>query len=91
MGSYEPTYRARLAKLQFRIHAHDQRDLVKSLSEFVAELTILLDPLQAQVDIIRQRWHWFPNYKPQFQCTTSTIGLFEDAIRKRRDHFNSLK
>ncbi|MCJ1397255.1 hypothetical protein MMC11_000447 [Xylographa trunciseda] len=97
MGSYEPIYRTRLAKLQFRIHEYNPRDyaLVKSLSEFVTELTILLDPLQAQIKIIKQWYQWYMNDKPARSPSTprspSTTSLFEDAIKTRENHYNSLK
>ncbi|MCJ1384721.1 hypothetical protein MMC17_007839 [Xylographa soralifera] len=91
MGSYEPIYRTRLAKLQFRIHDYNRRDsaLVKSLSEFVTELTILLDPLQAQIKIIKQWYQW--HIDDEVAWPPSTSSLIEDTIKTRENHYNSLE
>jgi hypothetical protein len=90
MGSYEPTYRTRLAKLQFRIHNHDPRDyaLIKDLSGYVAEITILLDPLQAQITIIQKWRQW---YRQDVAQTSHLTNLFLEAISTREAHLNSLK
>ena|SRR5947209_8942932 len=90
MGSYELIYRTRLAKLQFRIYNHDPQDyaLIKDLSEYVAEITILLDPLHAQITIIKKWEQW---YLKDVAQTSHLTNLFLEAISTREAHFTSLK
>jgi hypothetical protein len=90
MGSYEPTYRTRLAGLQFRVHQYKYQDytLIKDLSDFVAEITILLDPLLAQVNILRKWQQW---YMEDVTQTNYITNLFQEAISTREAHLNSLK
>jgi hypothetical protein len=80
---------------EYQIHAGKDynlvvgHNLVKVLSDFVAELTILLDPLQSQINFLQkwqqlQRTDW-PAKSPL------TDSLFDDAINNRQVHLNSLK
>ena len=61
------------------------RTLVKDLSDFVAELTILLDPLQAQINILKkwQTWH-----RDEFQL--NHVHFFK-AIKDREIHLDIIK
>lgn len=93
MGSYEPTYRKRLSSLQYKIHTITERclnkDLIKYLSEFVAELTILLDPLQAQIKAL-QSWQQY-QHTALLAKSQPTDSTFDDAIKTRDVHLESLK
>jgi len=89
MGSYEPTYRKRLSSLQYQIHCTSDHHLVKLLSDFVAELTIVLDPLQAQITALR---HWHQCQQASWPAkSVLTEGIFEEAIKTREVHLDSLK
>jgi hypothetical protein len=64
-------------------------NLVKILSDFVAELTILLDPLQAQINFLQ---HWQQLQRTDWPAKSPlTDSLFDDAINSRQVHLNSLK
>ncbi|OCL02047.1 hypothetical protein AOQ84DRAFT_383087 [Glonium stellatum] len=89
MGSYEPTYRKRLSKLQYEIHLGNNHELVKNLSDFVAEMNILLEPLQIQIDILQQWQQWQQSDWPAKSQWTDS--LFDDAIKVRQVHLESLK
>lgn len=55
----------------------------------MAELTILLDPLQAQINALRR---WQQCQRADWPAKSQwTDGLFEDAIKVRQDHLDSLK
>lgn len=88
--SYESIYRTRLANLQFRIHTYNPLDdvLVKDLSGFVAEMTILLDPLLAQTIIIR---NWQQLYFKDVGQIPHVTDLFEEAIGTRETRLSQLK
>lgn len=92
LGCYEPTYRARLAKLQLLIYKNDRWDqsLVSDLSKYVAELAIICDPLQAQINILQQwrEWAWADSSAPH---SDSAANLFKEAIKARDDNLKSLK
>jgi hypothetical protein len=60
--------------------------LIKDLSVFVAELTILLGPLQIQINILKQ-WENLENVNRNH----ASVCSFEDAIEKRNVHVGSLK
>jgi len=65
------------------------KDLIKCLSEFVAELTIILDPLRAQIKFL-QFWQ---EYQRAAMLARSGLvdSTFDDAIKMRGVHFESLK
>jgi len=76
--------------LQFRIHNCDSKDyaLIKDLSELVAEITILLEPLQAQISIIQKWEQW---YLKDVAQTSHLNNLSVEDIRIRKAHLTSLK
>ena len=87
MGDYEPIYRKWLSGLRYRVHNYDKRDhtLIKSLSKFVGELNILLEPLQAQIDIILQ-WHeWYK------EAHGGRLDAYLKSLEKRKAHLDSMK
>lgn len=88
--SYKSLYRTRLAKLQFRIHTYNPLDyaLVKDLSGFVAEITIFLDPLHAQITIIR---NWQQLYFEDDSQIPHITHLFQEAISTRETRLSQLK
>jgi hypothetical protein len=80
---------------EYQIHASKDHNLVKGynlvkvLSDFVAELTILLDPLQSQINFLQQ---WQQLQRTDWPANSPlTDSLFDDAINSRQVHLNSLK
>jgi hypothetical protein len=80
---------------EYQIHTGNDHNLVKGynlvkiLSDFVAELTILLDPLQAQINFLQ---HWQQLQRTDWPAKSPlTESLFDDAINSRQVHLNSLK
>jgi hypothetical protein len=80
---------------EYQIHAGKDynlvvgHNLVKVLSDFVAELTILLDPLQSQINFL-QKWQQLR----RSDCPENpplSDSLFGDAINNRQVHLDSLK
>ncbi|KUJ16671.1 uncharacterized protein LY89DRAFT_684771 [Mollisia scopiformis] len=89
MGSYESIYRKRLSSLQFQLHSTGDHHLVKLLSDYVAELAILLDPLQSQINTLK---HWYNCQESIWrQSSALTRDMFENAIKTREIHLESLK
>ena len=88
----EPGYISQLtqSRKQFLINssATEDQTLVKKLSDYSTELTILLDPLEAQISIIRrwQRWINSDMIKSRWKS-----NIFEEDIKAREDQLCSLR
>lgn len=78
------------SRQQFQINASATEDptLVKKLSDYSTELTILLDPLEAQIKILR-RWRWWIN-EEMIQGEWES-NIFEEDIKAREDQLCSLR
>ena len=64
------------------------QSLVKRLSNFVAEVTILLDPLQNQISIL-QYWRRYINDLPA--GNVATLDMYDEAIKAREAHLVSFQ
>ncbi len=78
------------SRQQFQIHASATEDqtLVKKLSDYLTELTILLDPLEAQINIIRRWQRWINSDMIQGRAESN---IFEEDIKTREDQLRSLR
>ena len=76
---------------QFQIHAFATEDqtLVKKLSDYFNELTILLDPLEAQINIIRRWQGWITS--DRIINNGGKSNIFEEEIKAREDQLCSLR
>lgn len=93
IGKYESTYRKTLLSLQFKVHSISDRSLIKNLvedvSEFVAELTILLDPLQEQIEILQS---WLEYQRAELLPNSKLVdSTFDDSIKTRKAQYESLR
>ena len=62
--------------------------LVKRLSDFVAEVTILLEPLQKQIEILR----YWRRYIHQIDLLETTIiETYDESIKAREAHLASFQ
>ena len=75
---------------QFQINAFTTEDqtLVEELSKYLTELTILLDPLEAQLKIIRSWQRWINS---NFIKRRGESIIFEEDIKAREDQVCSLR
>jgi Mg2+ and Co2+ transporter CorA len=62
--------------------------LITEFADYVAEITILLGPLQAQINIL-QRWQSDENF--QFPTKISHHAEFAEEIKRRQDHLEYMK
>ena len=70
---------------RIRVQASQPIDqsLVKRLSDFVTEVTILLDPLQNQIGIL-QYWRCYVERKGIGDL--AILGMYDEAIKARETH-----
>ena len=61
------------------------QSLVYKLSDFVAEVTILLDPLQSQINIL-QKWQQF--VEDHSAADQATLEMYDKAIVAREAHLS---
>lgn len=62
-------------------------DLIKNFTDFVSEITILLEPIQAQINILR---HWKMWKLSLFHADSPHPDTFGDEIRKREESLEFL-
>ncbi|KAG8531226.1 uncharacterized protein KY384_004584 [Bacidia gigantensis] len=95
MGKYEPIYRVWLAKLRTRLQASPKIDplLLRKLNDFVAEIIILVDPLQKQIDILNAWWSHMRSYYSGFdgRAPSNANTLMQEAIKARQVHLDSVQ
>ena len=70
--------------------------MVKRLSDFVAEITILLDPLQKQIEILESWKAEFDEYysngnTPCSEFGSQTSDMMQDIIVSRKAHLNLIQ
>ena len=70
--------------------------LVRKLNDFVAELAILVDPLQKQIDILNEWWSHMQSYYSDDTVTSGTDSretkkLMHEAINARKVHLDSVQ
>ena len=75
-------------KYQINTSAREDQTLVKKLSDYLIELTILLDPLEAQINIIKGWQRWIKSHRNQQPWGSES---FEEDIKAREDQLGSLK
>ena len=61
---------------------------MKKLSDFVAEVTILLDPLQNQISIL-QSWRQF--VEDNLAADRAILEMYDRAIMARKTHLGSFE
>ena len=87
-----PLHTSQLTKSrqQFQINASATEDqtLVKKLSDYSTELTILLDPLEAQIDVLRRWRRWVDEEMNQGEWESN---IFEEDIKAREVQLSSLR
>ena len=78
------------SRQQFQINASatEDRTLVEKLSKYSTELTILLDPLEAQLKIIRSWQRWINSNLIKRRGESI---IFEEDIKAREDQVRSLR
>ena len=78
------------SRQQFQINASatEDRTLVEKLSKYSTELTILLDPLEAQLKIIRSWQRWIDSNLIKRRGESI---IFEEDIKAREDQVCSLR
>ena len=78
------------SRQQFQINASATEDqtLVKKLSDYSTELTILLDPLEAQIKIIRSWQRWINS---NLIKRRGKANYLEEDIKAREDQLYSLR
>ena len=64
------------------------QSLVRTLSDFVAEVTILLDPLQNQISIL-QNWRQF--VEGDLAADKGMLEMYDKAIIAREAHLGSFQ
>ena len=78
----------RLKKIRVQTTHPIDQSLVKKLSDFVAEVTILIDPLQNQISIL-QNWRQF--VQDDLGADGAILELYDRAIIAREVHLGSFQ